>query len=482
MDNFILKDLYMGENDGRKEAAYRPQDFDKFFVDIDKNAEKIREQKIFLVLGRKGSGKTFFGQYIRKLSESDPLHFCTISSYKDFKFQELVHLKSQDIKPNEYYEIWRWLLLLDIGKLCLSDEGIPNSRDKEKLINFFDCNYQGIGIDAKKIVEITKKKEVRGGFLRSYVGGSEDDKEQVGTYLDYIDDLEKVVFNVLSESSSTYTSIYDELDDRFRNDDYYKDSMISLLKAADNLNLKFLEKGLKTKVIVLLRTDIFSIFNDPDLNKIKRVNSIKIEWSTKIHSTAPLMKMICHKAKESSSLMRLKGDSAVFKMLFPQDIKGINPERFILERSFFRPRDIITYLNLIIERYPQSTYFGWKGFVELKNEYSDYLLDEVRNEMYGHYHDVQIDLIIKLLKNYNKHFLKYPELKEYMDSNSFHYEGLELEKMLIGLFKFNAIGNRWFNEYKRCNYYTWAHRDDKADLDLGKEIAIHIGLREALSM
>lgn len=471
----------MGENDGRKEAAYRP-DFDKFFVDIDKNVEKIANPKIFLVLGRKGSGKTFFGYYLKKLKDENPLSFCNISSYKDFKFQELVHLKSEDVKPNEYYEIWRWLLLLDIGKLCLQDEGSPDCDAKRKLMEFFDSNYHGITIEAKKIVEITKKQEVRGGFLRSYVGMGADEKGQVGSYLDYIDDLENVVFEVLSRSESEYSSIYDELDDRFRNDDYYKNSIISLLKAADHLNLKFIESGINSKIIVLLRTDIFSIFNDPDLNKIKRVNSLKIEWSTKISPSAPLIEMICHKAKESSTLMRARDDFKVYKTLFPQDIKGIKPDRYMLERSFFRPRDIITFLNLIIEKYPESTYFGWKGFQELKTEYSNYLLDEVRNEMYGHYDDEQIELIFKLLKNYNKHFLYYDDLKEYMNENSFHYENLELEKMLIGLFKFNAIGNKWFNEYKKKVYYTWAHRDEKADLDLGKEIALHIGLREALSM
>jgi hypothetical protein len=87
-----------------------------------------------------------------------------------------------------------------------------------------------------------------------------------------------------------------------------------------------------------------------------------------------------------------------------------------------------------------------------------------------------------LLKNYNKHFVDYKELKIYMNKNKFHYEDLDLEKMLIGLFKFSAVGNKWYNEYKRMEYYTWAHRDEKADIDLDKTIVIHLGLREALSM
>jgi hypothetical protein len=435
-----------------------------------------------LVLGRKGSGKTYFGQYIKKMAASDALHFCDVSSYKDFKFQELVQLQSGDIKPNEYYEIWRWLLLLDLAKLCLKDEGIPQSKSKEKLYEFFSINYNSLDIDAKKVVEVNKKKEIRGGVLTSFADLSSSQKSEKGSYLDYIDDLEKVVIELLKTSNSRYTTIYDELDDRFRNDEYYRNSIISLIKAADHINLKALEEGIKAKAVILLRTDIFSIFNDPDLNKIKRVNTIHITWGAKVSVDSPLINMIVLKAKRSSlSISRLQNDE-IFRTLFPQDIRHVSPEQFMLERSFFRPRDIITILNLIIEKYPSSKFFGWKGFLEVKNEYSEYLLDEVRNEMYGHHSDDQIDGIFRLLKNYNKHFIEYEDLKSYFQSNSYHYKGLELEDMLIGLFRFNAIGNKWYNEYKRKEYYSWAHRDEKADLDLNKTIVIHLGLREALSM
>ena len=391
-------------------------------------------------------------------------------------------MKSGDITPNEYYEIWRWLILLDLAKLCLLDQGIPDSEAKNKLLSFFDANYKSLDIDAKKVIEITKKEQIRGGFLKSFVDLTDALKTEEGSYLDYIDNLESVVMELLSNSKSKYTTIYDELDDRFRDDEYYRNSIISLLKAADHVNLKILEKNITSKVIILLRTDIFSTFNDPDLNKIKRINSINITWGDKVSVESPLIKMIILKAKKSTPLLNALSDNEVFRKLFPNDINYIKPERFILERSFFRPRDVITILNLIIEKYPKSQYFGWKSFTDVKKDYSEYLLDEVRNEMYGHYNDKQIDGIFRLLKNYNKHFLEYKGLKKYFEKNNFHYKELMLEDMLIGLFKFNAIGNKWFNEYKRKEYYSWAHRDEKADLDFDKTIVIHLGLREALSM
>jgi energy-coupling factor transporter ATP-binding protein EcfA2 len=319
MNRFVLKDLYLGENDGKKESVYR-DDFEKFFINIDDIYTKINNKKYFVVLGRKGSGKTYFAQYIKKMSDKEALHFCDVKSYKDFKFQELIQLQSGDITPNEYYEIWRWLILLDLAKLCLLDQGIKDSEAKHKLIGFFDANYNSIDIDSKKVIEITKKEQVRGGFLKSFVDLTDALKAEEGTYLDYIDSLESVVLELLSESSSKYTTIYDELDDRFRNNEYYKNSIISLLKAADHINLKILEKNLHSKVIILLRTDIFAILNDPDLNKIKRINTITISWGDTSTIESELIKMLILKAKKSSILLSALSDKEVFEKLFPDKI------------------------------------------------------------------------------------------------------------------------------------------------------------------
>lgn len=163
-------------------------------------------------------------------------------------------------------------------------------------------------------------------------------------------------------------------------------------------------------------------------------------------------------------------------------MKGVDPARFVLERTLFRPRDVITLLNLIIEKYPHSSYFGWKGLLELKPKYSEYLFDEIRNEMLGHVSQDEIDGGFKLLKNYNRHFFEFKDLKEYFERQQKHYPGIDLEKIMVSFFQFNVIGNKWFNKFKNKEYYTWSHRDPKAELDFDKEIVIHLGLREQLSM
>jgi hypothetical protein len=197
---------------------------------------------------------------------------------------------------------------------------------------------------------------------------------------------------------------------------------------------------------------------------------------------SPLIHLIVQKAKRSNQLLNSQSDFEVFNTLFPQDVRGVEPARFILERTLFRPRDVITLLNLIIAKYPHSSYFGWKGLLELKPKYSEYLFDEIRNEMLGHVSQNEIDQGLKLLKNFNQHFFKFNDLKAYFERQKDQYPDIHLERILISFFKFNVIGNKWFNKFKNKEYYTWSHRDTKAEIDFEKEIVIHLGLREQLSM
>lgn len=287
---------------------------------------------------------------------------------------------------------------------------------------------------------------------------------------------------MLKTSKSKYTLFYDELDDRFQNDEFYRNSLISLIKTIDSLNCHFLDKRIKFKIVLLIRTDIFSVLNDTDLNKLKIINTLNINWGDRINSDAPLMNLIIQKAKKSNIELSTLSDYNVFKKLFPQSVKGVTPERFILERTFFRPRDIITFLNIIIDKYPHSGYFGWKGLYEERNSYSEYLFDEVRNEMIGHISQEEIDQGLKLLKNFNKHFFGFSDIQQYYEKNKTFYDKIDLQKILTEFFKFNVIGNRWYNTFKKRDYYTWYHRDNRAEIDFEKEIVIHLGLREHLSM
>lgn len=478
---FRLKDIFLGLNDGKKEALYK-EDFERFFFDYQNMYEQAVSKEKFLILGRKGSGKTILAEYVRKRAESDPCHFCEIRSYKDFRFHELMQLKSRDIPPNEYICIWEWVILLDLARLTLQDNGIENSNLRAKLDKFYRDNYYSLNIDSKKVIEITKANKINGSVLKAGAEHAQTTTIETGAYHHYLEDLREVVLGLLASSKSQYTLFYDDLDDRFRDDPTYRNNIISLLKAADKLNLSLLERKINAKAALLLRSDIFAILNDPDLNKIKMVNGLIIDWGNVASDQSPLFDLVITKTKASIPDLNGMERGKIFNLLFPQDIRYIHPARFLLERTFFRPRDVVTYLNLIIQKHPSTEYFGWKGFVEVKKAYSEYFFQEVRNELSGHLDDEEIDKGTLLLKQFNRYHFPYKDISTYFEENKLNYNNLDLDKLLRVFFRFSVIGNKWFNEYKNKDYYSWAYRDNKAELDLNKGLVVHLGLREELSL
>lgn len=182
-------------------------------------------------------------------------------------------------------------------------------------------------------------------------------------------------------------------------------------------------------------------------------------------------------------MLSAASDHAVFDILFPDNVNQIPTEKFLLERTFFRPRDIITFLNSIIEKYPSHSSFKFQTLANARAEYSEYLLDEVRNEMSGHMPDVEIEESLKLLKNFNRHYFYFKDIVKYYEDNVFHYKNIKIEQSLIHLYKFSVLGNVWKNNDRGGKtYQSWAHRENNSDLDFSKRMVVHIGLREALSM
>lgn len=480
---YRLGEMFIGYNDGKKEASYR-DDFELYYFNYNRNIEKILEKDKFLLLGKKGTGKSLLAEYIKKMSLQSHDWFCETSSYKQFNFHELTQLKSRDIMPNEYIAIWEWIILIEVARLCLKDESIDGEY-KKSLEEFLTGNFISLKLDMNKVVEITKRGNINGTFLSKLVNFSgqygKDVKYTHGTYLDYLEDLRNVVLFTLKSSKSKFTILFDELDDKFRNEDIYKSNIISLIKVADRLNTLFNEEKTETKIILLLRTDIFYILNDPDLNKVEQDNSVKLDWGNTVNFHSPLFKMLFTKIRQSIQQVRDIDDETLFNTLFPQKINYRSPDEFILGRTYFRPRDLVTYLNLIIDEYPDTTYFGWKGFVELEKKYSEYLFKEVKNELYGHLSDVEINESFLLLKQFKKTEFTFEEIRDYYSKRKAIYTNIVLEKTLKYLFDFSVLGNTWMHERLHRQFYSWAYREN-AEVDYDKKFVVHLGLRKELTL
>jgi hypothetical protein len=480
---YTINDIFLGEPDGKKEAAYN-SDFENFFFDYNNLYLESMKQKVFIILGRKGTGKSILGEFIKKQSNDDPEWFCHLISYKDFQFHALIQLENGDIRPNEYISIWEWVLLIELAKLCLENKKLESYDEYEKLRVFFSENNFSMDLNTLKIIEITKQRNISGNVLRMVQGGGNYTvKSERGNYLNYIEDLRNVVIKLLKLSGAKYTLICDELDDRFRNENTYKDSIISLIKAADKLNLLMINNNIDCKVMLLLRTDIFNILRDNDINKIRETNAIEIDWGTTVSRDAALFDLIIYKAKQSISELQEKTRDEVYNALFSSNNNGVSFEKFLLGRTFFRPRDVIKFLNLARNQFPMSRSFNVNQLKKIEDKYSSYFLKEIKDELCGHVSDDIMETGFLLLKQFNRFHFSYSDIKCFYEKDKRFFNKIDLDEMLKIFFDFGVIGNKWFNEYKNKDYYLWSFRErDNVAIDYNKTFVIHLGLRRALSL
>lgn len=76
-DEYKIADLFIGYNDGKKEAERR-SDFEQYYFNYNGLYEKILQNDKFLLLGKKGTGKSILGEYINKQATLQSNWFCKI--------------------------------------------------------------------------------------------------------------------------------------------------------------------------------------------------------------------------------------------------------------------------------------------------------------------------------------------------------------------------------------------------------------------
>lgn len=481
-EKYKIGDIYFGTADGEDEALHFIDNQDKFtnyFFDHDNIVEKSLHPLRYMILGKKGAGKTLLGEYLNtKLNQKED-SFSTIISFNEFRMHSLRELSAQDTAPNEYIPIWTYVILIELAKLITTNSNIKDDDNCISLKKFIAKNYQKLILtqNAEKDIQKLKSVNENADWFLDIV--TEENKNLIDdNYMSFIPVLENIVYNLIqSHSDYSYNLILDKIDDRFSNTDLYKNSVISLIKASDAFNKHCVRNKIRAKVTILLRSDIFSLLNDTDLNKRESSNAVRIDWGDAAKYESPLFDLIVKKIKASIPELQKETKGSIIRMFFPtfisQKYSKIETEKFLLGRTLFRPRDVITYLSLIKDKFPDATSFKEEMFLDVQLRYSEYFLKEIENEMNGHLGEKEIKELIELMIKFGKFDFKYNEIKKFVDERKV-LTHLSLEEALKFLFDFSIIGN-YVNSNGKLRH-TWKHRHDRVEIDFKKNMCLHYGL------
>lgn len=514
-----LNRIFIGYADGELEAERI--DFENiFYKDEAKYNELVNNPNKFILSGKKGTGKTILSKYIEKV-EGQKGALCKIIKLQDFNLQRLVELGYRDFQDYELTVFFKWTMFYEICKLIIDNKSnilkYSNISSYKKLKHFIQYSN-----NIKKIKAIFKLRYAEGNYSKVNFTSSNASKmtndlnSKLSDFLNIKASMEnshnitsvyekKNYYNLLQEiqqliipclKSVKVIIIYDDLDQidsSLLDDKFYNRLLISLLEAAKDVNHDFSAANLKSsKIITLIRSDLLSALqmNCSNLNKLTTDSEVKLYWIDKYFSVPEnhsLMNLILTKIQNSVPEYSCLNKHELYHILFPDNIDGKTVINYLLDYSFGRPRDIIAYLNIIINEYPNCTFFGANLFKKCNAKYSKWFYTELLNELSNHRNSSYSKNCLDLISDLGHQTFDFSLLEKYFNQNQSQYPNIKDLKACINfLYSFGVLGNSWttFSSIpSKKHRYSWSYIDDDySTANLNKKFIVHYGLRKVFSI
>jgi hypothetical protein len=441
--------------------------------------ESIRNNDSFLVLGRKGTGKTAIVRYFTENGGATSKAL-SLRGYPWNVHAQRIDGGASDIEA--YVSSWRYLIAVELASLVLKQEGAWQSPTIGSIDNFLKENYGGSNPKLEDILRPKKLKLNKISFMPSVMGnqlGGVDLERstrdhQFGLELNALtSSIMEAVQDALRWSKAEGLSLhFDELDQGITVLDESRERMlIGLIIAAREIKRESERSGKPINPVVYLRTDIWEELNFSDKNKISQTLTHVLEWNS-----ATLLDLIETRIKSKL------GEAATWESIVePELMRGSQPKwNHILSRTFLRPRDVIRFLNGALKeakkRAIEPILLSNKDIVNSREDYSSYLKAELDDEIRPHWQywgeALQACSAISTITFEKSDFER--EYKARVSKGN----KVSTEEALSLLFRFSVIAYPTRSGYGGSGW-VFQYIDQHSGWDSGaKNFKVHLGLKE----
>ncbi len=196
--------------------------------------DQIESGNKFVVIGRKGSGKTALAKYF---SQPKKAYVTTAPSLRDYPWN--LHGKRRNRGASEiesYVSSWRYLIAVKANAILLEQKGMGSQTDAQRAARqFLTDNYGGINPDLGAILAPTKIKFSGGSFKPSILGNSlgslefENPNGGLAPEVDALTDILLENANTIASQTGTASVFihFDELDQGLLTLDAKRQEMIT---------------------------------------------------------------------------------------------------------------------------------------------------------------------------------------------------------------------------------------------------------------
>ena len=254
-----------------------------------------------------------------------------------------------------------------------------------------------------------------------------------------------------------------------------------------------------------MRPDILDSMGFQNLNAKVRDNGVVLKWMTTYEKfeKSKLFKMVTGILAKQQNLGETLEAKTVWKKYFPYELENLRiPGRIddpfvgLLRYSFYRPRDIIQYLQLmqnkIADAVGSKEAFTRDAFYDCQIDFSNYLLGEVKDYLSFYYSTVDFDEIVGFFSEFEgRNEFSYEEFSSAFDRYKKRLAGKEItiaqfsaspDDLLQFLYSLNIIAYTEGAETGFFIHYSFRDRTTvklRPKVRFGLKYRVHPGLQRA---
>ena len=478
-----LREYQFGYADAAKEYLLEPEIIEGAFFDPKGIINKLEKTWKYMVIGRKGVGKSAYSAKLQSISKNEGLFTTYPIPLNNFEYSIFSKTNSDSdvVGTKKYYESWTFVLLLTICKLLYIDEGIKEVEKLTELV--YLLSKMGFSIEDSLSKSITKISKLK---LGATVGIFDAVYEaEFGTKpISYTERLSALICKMKETIEQVYIPkkifiLIDGVDDILRLKKNQLEILSSLIRSIDGLNEYLCSRQIKIKVIIFIREDIVTTITDPDLNKIKRDGSINLSWSNNTNDLKSIVELRFKYSNKSGDLAENKWNS-----IFPMKIKESDSWEYLLEHTLYKPRDVLQFLTTCQELFPDKTTLTRSDMNSALKTYSkEYFIEEMKNELAGFASDSLITILPSVFKKLGSRSFLVTEFMAIINqqSSSQKYTESEIKYMLLLLFEAGYIGQLLSDTRGRASV-NFKYRNTTANIDYAQKFITHRGLHKGLGI
>ena len=384
-------------------AAERDDNLSNYFYDAGLSRRVIGDPRQFLLLGRKGAGKTAVFRHLQQrptglFDENDNL---VALSFVNYSWKAHALLANAEKAPTaSQRDSWRFVIAVECVRALVqsaadkNEKPEPAIREAAALLErlFSKPVPSWLDLLGGKLFRLSKFKAP--SFSQDGASLGEVNFSEVAEDKSLKAQLAQNLENITAELEAKLKAgmgeqrvflIFDSLDEAWDQTslDECKRIITGLIHAADHYTTTF--KG-SIRPIVFLREDIFGELDLNDKNKLREDCGSILSWNYESLEKM-LLTRINFFAKKANQPERM----SVNALFDRKEMRNrSSPRNYIFQRTFSRPRDVVAYVKKIIESRKAAKAAGEEvndadelsadAIYDAEPAYSEYLVNEIKDE------------------------------------------------------------------------------------------------------